>query len=60
MKGEAVSQRLVDEVTLFLHAMDGAASKAPSVATQNKDLQGRQGRARRPSAVRRARMSTRR
>jgi signal transduction histidine kinase/DNA-binding response OmpR family regulator/CHASE3 domain sensor protein len=41
MKSEPASQRLVDEVTLFLHAMDRSAARAPSADTQNRDLRGR-------------------
>ena len=41
MKGMPASQRLVDEVTLFLHAMDGSAAKAPKAGAQDTDLMGR-------------------
>lgn len=41
VKGTPASQRLVDEVTLFLHAMDGAAAKVPSSSAQDTDLKGR-------------------
>lgn len=41
MKGTPASQRLVDEVTLFLHAMDDAAAKTPTAGAQNTDLKGR-------------------